>query len=176
VQSRFQKIQSESELETIKSLYISSFRPNERREYDELKQLLLIDECSINQVVAGNKIAGFCILWYFKDFLFIEHFAIEHKLRGCGIGGSTLLLIWKNFQKPVILEVEPALDELSLRRINFYLRNGFHLLERHYMQPSYGSIKPEIEMKLMSTDANLSFERLDNYIRQIRQKVYGKNS
>jgi hypothetical protein len=82
----------------------------------------------------------------------------------------------KNFPKPVIFEVEPAQDELSFRRINFYLRNGYHLLKRHYLQPSYSSSKPEIEMKLMSTDANLSMERLDNYISQIREKVYHKIS
>ena len=162
----------EPELEVVKSLYLSSFPAEERREYNELKQQLNIGECAVNRILAGEKTAGFFIVWDFTEFIYLEHFAIEPKLRGLGIGERTLALIKENYNKPVILETELPLDETSSRRIKFYQRNGFRLLHRPYLQPSYGGVKPEVEMKLMSTAVDFASEDLDTYIDIIRKKVY----
>ena len=168
----FKKIIKEHELEAVKSLYLSAFPPEERREYNELKQQLNISECAVNLILAGEKTAGFCIVWDFTNFVYLEHFAIEPDERGLGIGEGTLALIKDNFNKPVILETELPVDEISSRRIRFYQRNGFGLLHRPYLQPSYGGIKPEVEMKLMSTAVDFASEELDTYIDIIRKKVY----
>jgi len=168
----FKKIEEEHEFDAVKSLYLSAFPPDERREYSELIQQLNIDECAVNLIIAGEKNVGFCIAWDFNDFVYLEHFAIEPELRGLGIGEETLSLIRRNFNKPVILETELPLDEISNRRIGFYRRNGFRLLHRHYLQPSYDGIKPEVEMKLMSTRVDFTSEELDSFIDIIRKKVY----
>jgi ribosomal protein S18 acetylase RimI-like enzyme len=172
VQIEFKKISSEPEFEAVKRLYLSAFPPEERREYNELIQQLYIEECAVNLIIAGEKTAGFCIVWDFNDFVYLEHFAIEPELRGLGIGEETLSLIRRNFNKPVILETEHPLDEISNRRIEFYRRNGFRLLHRPYQQPSYDGIKPEVEMKLMSTGVDFTSEELDSFIDIIRKKVY----
>lgn len=172
----FKKIESETEFEIIKSLYLIAFPPEERREYSELIQQIYFENCAVYLICVNQKIAGFCILWNFCDFVFLEHFAIESGLRGQGIGERVLAMIRENFNKPVLLETELPKDEISSRRVNFYLRNGFHLLERCYLQPSYDGIKPEVELKLMSTLANISDKKLEEYIQQIRDKVYHKIS
>jgi GNAT superfamily N-acetyltransferase len=172
----FKKIESVTETEHIKSLYLSAFPPEVRREYNELIKQIYFENCVVNLIYVNQKIAGFIILWSFNEFVFIEHFAIESGLRGQGIGEKVLEWIRKNFNKTGILETEPPLDEISSRRVNFYLRNGFYLLERHYLQPSYGGIKPEVEMKLMGTSTKISDKKLDEYIQQIREKVYHKFS
>lgn len=168
----FKKIEGEAEFEVIKNLYLTAFPPNERREFDELKKQIYNDECNVNLILIGEKVAGLIIFWNFNEFVFLEHFAIEPDLRGLGIGEKTLAEIKTLYQKTVILETELPNDELSLRRIRFYERNGFHKLSRTYFQPSYGSNKPEIELKLMSTNVDLPTETLDKYILQIREKVY----
>jgi GNAT superfamily N-acetyltransferase len=169
---RLKKIEEEQEFEAVKNLYLSAFPPGERREYNELVEQLYIDECAVNLIIAGEKIAGFCIIWDFNEFAFLEHFAIEPELRGQGTGEAVIALIRKNFNKPVILETELPLDEMGNRRIRFYLRNGFHLLNIPYLQPSYDGIKPEISMKLMSTKADCTSEDIDRQIAHIRRKVY----
>jgi len=168
----FRKITSETEFEEIKSLYLIAFPPAERREYSGLVQLLNNDECVVNLIFADQKIAGFIIVWYFEEFVFIEHFAIKPELRGQGIGEKLLALITKNYHKPVILETEPPIDQMSKRRVGFYQRNGFHLLGNQYFQPSYDGIKPEVELRLMSTKSDYSNSQMDECISVIREKVY----
>jgi len=167
----FKKIGSEPEFETIKNLYLLAFPVEERREFDELKKQLYYDECVVNLIIADGKVAGFCIIWDFSDFVFLEHFAIDPELRGLGIGEGVLTLLREKY--PVILlETELPVDEISQRRVKFYQRNGFRMLQRQYIQPSYGKNKPEIELQLMSTNIDFSVETLDEYIRLIREKVY----
>jgi len=170
----FKKLESEPEFEIIKSLYLTAFPPEERREYIELIKHINIENCTVTLIYSNQKVAGFFILWNFNDFVFLEHFAIESELRGQGIGERVLSQIRENLNKPVILETEIPADEIAIRRVSFYLRNGFHLLERHYLQPSYDGIKPEVEMKLMSTESDYSETQLDNFISVIRKEVYGK--
>jgi ribosomal protein S18 acetylase RimI-like enzyme len=174
LQISFKKIESEAGFEVIKNLYLTAFPVNERREFDALKKQIYNEDCHSNLILIGEKVAGFVILWNFADFVFLEHFAIESGLRGQGTGEKTLAEISSMYQKTVMLESELPVDEISRRRIGFYERNGFHLLERHYFQPSYDGIKPEVEMKLMCTSAKISSEKLDKYIQQIREKVYHK--
>jgi ribosomal protein S18 acetylase RimI-like enzyme len=130
------------------------------------------NECEINEIkINSEQTAGLCIFWTFREFLFLEHFAVEPELRGLGIGEQTLLLLREKCPL-ILLETEPPTDEMAARRIKFYQRNGFKLLHRQYFQPSYGGNKPPVEMKLMSNNVDFTAEELDNYIATIRKKVY----
>jgi ribosomal protein S18 acetylase RimI-like enzyme len=172
LQISFKKIESEAEFEVIKNLYLTAFPPNERREFDELTKQIYNYECYVNLILDDEKVAGFIIFWNFNEFVFLEHFAIEPGLRGLGTGEKTLTEIKALNKKTIILETEPPADEMSRRRIRFYERNGFHILEKHYLQPSYDGKKPEVEMKLMCSSENISIGKLEKYIIQIREKVY----
>lgn len=161
------------ELETIRELYIAAFPPEERREFDQLKLLLNNVECHFYRIFTlPATLAGFCILWEFQAFVFIEHFAVKPELRGLGIGEKTLDKIKGRFQKIIILETELPTDELKIRRIRFYERNGYYKLNRTYFQPSYGENKSEVELKLMSTNVDIQTEELCFIIKTIRKKVY----
>ncbi len=161
------------ELETIRELYIAAFPPEERRELDQLKLPLNNVECHFYRIFTlHGTLAGFCILWEFPAFVFIEHFAVKPELRGLGIGEKTLDKIKGRFQKNIILETELPTDELKIRRIRFYERNGYHKLNRTYFQPSYGENKSEVELKLMSTNVDIQTEELCFIIKTIRKKVY----
>ena len=164
------------ELESIRGLYCEAFPPEERREFDDLNQLVLKGECIINQIkTTDDKVAGICVYWIFDEFVYVEHFAVFPELRGRGIGEGTLSVLREKF-KVLILETEPPINEISQRRIKFYQRNGFHLLNLHYIQPSYGKNKPKVELKLMCTNSHIPQEMLNNYIIQIKEKVYSQIS
>lgn len=171
-----QRITKPAELEKIRNLYIFSFPEEERREFYELVEMLGLPECSICLIkISGEKIAGLCIFWDFKGFAFLEHFAIENDLRGLGIGEEVLSVLRVKY-KNILLETELPEDEISQRRVKFYQRNGFRMLQRQYIQPSYGRNKPEVELQLMSTSVDYSVETLDSYIQKIKEKVYKRIS
>jgi ribosomal protein S18 acetylase RimI-like enzyme len=169
-----QRVKSLVGLEKIRDLYVSSFPASERREFHELVDMLDLLECSVCLIkIPTGKVAGFCIVWDFKSFAFLEHFAIENDLRGLGIGEGVLSVLREKY-KTILLETEHPVNEINQRRINFYQRNGFRLLDMKYVQPSYGKNKPEVELHLMSTSVDFSVETLDECIHLIRERVYRK--
>jgi ribosomal protein S18 acetylase RimI-like enzyme len=168
----FKKISHFADLESIWRLYCTSFPPEERRGFEDLKQLVSVKECFVNEIITDNKeIAGLCVFWMFEKFVFVEHFAIFPGMRNNGIGGAALLWLRKNYPL-ILLETELPTNETSRRRIKFFQRNGFHVLDRPYFQPSYGNKKPEVELKIMCSMPFLADEILNEYIIQIKHKVY----
>lgn len=137
-------------LDYVKQLYVSSFPPDERRGFDEL--LRLIQECprlTFNLIVKGDVPVGFLICWKLDDFIFLEHFAVDHHLRGRGIGQEVIRTWLSTLALPVVLEVEMPVHADQRRRVEFYQRLGFELYNVEYWQPPYSSDKRPVKMLLM---------------------------
>lgn len=169
---RFERSQSNENLLAIKDLYESSFPPEERREHGQLVQLLSNPRCHINHIYQNNSLIGLITFWDFNEFVYIEHFAIMPYLQGKGIGKQVVHNLLNSIAKPLLLEVEPPLDDQSKRRIKFYSELGFKLLNRVYVQPSYDGVKPSVELRLMCTLENLSTPTLNQWIDMLLQGVY----
>ncbi|MBQ2857092.1 MAG: GNAT family N-acetyltransferase [Bacteroidaceae bacterium] len=93
---------------------------------------------------------GLLTYWDFKDFIYIEHFAIDHRLRNNGYGQQTLSVLKEQTKLPIVLEAEEPTDELTKRRIGFYRRQGFILQDFSYQQPPYRPEDKWFPMKLMT--------------------------
>ena len=78
------------------------------------------------------------------------HFAIDPSQRNGGHGKNVLNQLCHQLKKPIILEVEMPEEEMAIRRINFYKRQGFTLWEKPYMQPPYKSGDDYLPMLLMA--------------------------
>lgn len=170
------RIKSIPELRIIKELYQAAFPEKERREFSDLEKLLAEDVCFIYSINTENTgYAGFCICWDLGGFAFVEHFAINPEKRGLGIGEKTLSLLKTTHKKTILLETEPPVDEITTRRVHFYQRNGFRMLHRFYVQPSYGINKPEVELKLMYCGEEPDSTQLDDMIRRVKKYVYRVN-
>ena len=68
-----------------------------------------------------------------------------------------------------LLEVEPAEDELTTRRVAFYRRNGYRIVDRSYVQPSYENFGDAAPLWIMGNDTP---ERLPEFIERIKKEVY----
>ncbi|MDE6272132.1 MAG: GNAT family N-acetyltransferase [Muribaculaceae bacterium] len=132
--------------EKTRKLYREAFPPEERRQEDMMivgddrfHFLTLLDE--------KNAELGLLSLWSFPDFNYIEHFAIFPELRGNGLGSEALRLV----SDPVILEIEPPESgPQAACRLEFYLRNGFRILDYDYVQPPYSPGFPSLPLLLMA--------------------------
>ena len=80
----------------------------------------------------------------------------------------------EHIAKPLVIEVETPDNELSIRRIGFYRRNGMRLWEGYdYMQPPYRPAGNALPMLLMSSgDIDPQADYTD-VVSTIHRKVYG---
>ena len=61
------------------------------------------------------------------------------------------------------------LNTIAERRVKFYERNGFSILKKDYIQPSYGDGKNALNLFLMGT---FSPEDLEKSIAEIYEIIY----
>jgi len=133
------------------NLLVASFPEEERRELAQYREIVSHVKTFVAHIILDeNQPSGLINIWNFDDFIFIEHFAIAPEMRNKGIGQQVLKIITKNQCLPIVLEVELPSDEISQRRIRFYEREGFRLLEHDYKQPPYRKGQNYIPMKLMA--------------------------
>ncbi|MDO4726271.1 MAG: GNAT family N-acetyltransferase [Porphyromonadaceae bacterium] len=156
-------------LERIRHIYENSFLADERRSFAQLvNTFATCTTVNIKVFDHDNKTVGFIIYWRFTSFVYIEHFAFDSFCRGQGNGTKALREFVKQVDMPVILEVEPAVDNLTSRRIEFYIRLGFCLHSQPYTQPPYDETKNAVDMHLMS----YNIDDFDNRFAEIKETIY----
>lgn len=171
------KIQSDGiDLEKAQALYLTSFPESERRDAKKWKDMVLASTSTLfalYKISMDDAFAGILSCWDFESFLYIEHFAINSQQRGHGLGSATLSAFRTLFpQKPIVLEAEVPIEEMAIRRIQFYQRNGFHVCESPYMQPPYHQDGKWLELKLLSTSPDFASKQFETIKRTIYHHVY----
>lgn len=140
-------------LDAVKSLYMASFPPEERREWSDIEEKILKgDDCYAIYVINCNQsFSGFISRWKFDDFIYVEHFAVDERQRGRGVGTLALAEFIAKADSDVVLEVELATtSEMARRRIAFYERCGFKACyDFEYIQPPYAPHLPSVQLLLM---------------------------
>ena len=161
-------------LKRLISLYEESFPLEERRPVEQLKRLIKsADSMHFNAVVLDGELCGLFVFWDFETFYYLEHFAIYPHLRNKKIGQQVLDYVAKNLSGLRLLEVEPAIDdEIAIRRVEYYRRNGYKVLEKEYIQPSYHKREDACPVWIMGNE-NSDF--LPQYIERIKDEVYRRN-
>ncbi|MGL5787568.1 MAG: GNAT family N-acetyltransferase [Bacteroidales bacterium] len=167
------KSAGEKEFAPLMELYTDAFPEEERRAIEDLAELIeKEDRMSFNIVKFNNELAGLCIYWNFGDFYYLEHLAVYPHMRNNKIGQQVLNWLADNLNGLRILEVEPAEDEMAIRRINYYTRNGYDVRKKDYTQPSYDGVRNPIDLWIMT---NMESNELDKHVNTIKEEVYHKN-
>lgn len=159
----------------LMELYTEAFPPEERRNPDQLAHLLLNQDCMhFNAVELDGELAGLFVYWEFPDFYYLEHLAVFSAMRNHKIGQQVLDFARDNLKGIRLLEVEPAEEEMAIRRINYYVRNGYMVLDREYVQPSYDGVRASIPLWIMGNVKYDRAEELARHIATIKEEVYHK--
>jgi predicted acetyltransferase len=155
----------------VREMYESAFPEDERRDWPHLNGLIGNPACRIYLIFNGERIIGFISVWNLTEFRFIEHFTICSSERGKGFGSEVIRQIISE-ERPVVLEVEEPLSEMSIKRIRFY--ENLHFLVAHgvYFQPPYSKGKKMIKMLLMSYPNELLPANFESTTKIIHELVY----
>lgn len=158
-----------------KNLWLAAFPENERADADVLEKRLTFEpDFRAWAIRRGREFAGVFFWWDFETFAFCEHFAVVPSLRDRGLGSKFLNLARSTLSVPLILEIEPLLTDLARRRLNFYRRAGFEIIDRDYAQPPYREGDSFAPMLLLGADAaRLNPDIVKN---TIYNRVYGLNA
>lgn len=158
-------------------LYEESFPEDERRDRSKLIEVARErnGQFVTSQIKWKGRFIGILYWWDFGTFAYIEHFAVDPKLRNAGLGSRALTQFvdsMRKARKGVVLEAEPACSgDIAFRRIGFYERHGFEALKEYtYLQPPYSPDKHPVELWLMKTG---DCPPPEDMARIIKKEVYG---
>jgi len=161
-------------LNQLFSLYTEAFIPVERRDINQLKYFIENQpKMYFNAIEEEGELCGLFVYWDFDSFQYLEYFAVFPEKRNKKIGEQVLRNIAQHTKTPRILEVEPAVNEITTQRINYYRRNGYEILERDYIQPSYRQDSEEgISLWIMGNLEAAHPHLLKEYIQTVKKEVY----
>ena len=126
-----------------------------------------------NNIILENDVPiGIVSFWNFNDFYYIEHFAISPDYRNGGYGKKVLEYLNQQISAPIVLEVELPETEMSKRRINFYKRIGYKLIQEEYYQPPYRKQDNKLPMFLMVYDQNQEITDFTPIKKKLYKYVY----
>lgn len=165
---------NEHDFSEIYAIMESSFPASECRTFEAQKALLKHPSYRIitEKNEQGN-IVAFLAGWKFAHFRFVEHIAVDSRIRGGGLGQKLMGRFISQSNQPVVLEVEPPVDEWSRRRIGFYERLGFHLNHFEYVQPPLREGQTDVRLQIMSYPGALSEQEFTPFKEILYTEVYG---
>lgn len=156
----------------FKQIYEEAFPSDERRDWDQITELLNDKDFVLQSIYLRSKLIGMISLWNLQKFCFIEHFAICNAERGNGYGSLLLLKLLDQIAIPVILEVEEPTTAIAQKRIEFYERLNFSVCNAAYYQPPYSAQKNKVKMLLMSYPEKIELHNFQATKEQIFASVY----
>ena len=155
--------------DTAFQLYESSFPLHERRTRSAQAARLSHPEYRFTLVYEQAQFQGILLYWEGPGFRYVEHFAISPQLRGTGVGSRVLeKLLGQGV--PVILEIDPPVDEISIRRKGFYLRCGFVENPYPHIHPPYRARFSGHPLVVLSAPEQLTqeeYSRFSEYLAQV---------
>lgn len=152
-------------VQKIYDSYAASFPEDERRDWYKFVRLFEHPLVNVLSVLNDSENIGYLVLWELENHTFVEHFEVFTEFRNQKLGSKIMEYLTTNHPR-IILEIEPGnLNENSQRRFSFYQKNGFHLIDEMYIQPSYGEGKKPLSLWLLS---NYYPENLS----QVKDEIY----
>jgi ribosomal protein S18 acetylase RimI-like enzyme len=162
---------SRPDLFIVRRLYETAFPPDERRDFEELLRIADAKPAFHADIYRKEtELSGFIFYWIFRDFVYVEYFAVAEQFRNQGYGKRLLQELFRKTNLPVVLEVEKPEDDIQRRRIRFYEKMGFQTSKIPYLQPAYGPNKKPVQMLLMYRGEVC----LEKCAEEIKKEVYGQ--
>lgn len=153
-------------------IYLESFPEQERRTINEQEKILKNKNFNMNCYIKNDLLIAIVFFWDInirdKNYTFLEHFAVNSKLRGKSYGSKILNEFIEN-NKNIILEIEPIIDEITQKRLKFYEKFGFVINKHEHFQVPFRKNAKELKLILMSQNSELSNKEYENLYKQMKE-------
>lgn len=149
-------------------LYQISFPSHEQRENRSQEQILTQEAYHLDIVCDEGEFIGEVLYWEVAGFLYIEHFCILPSMRNKQYGQKILKALQ---DKPLILEIDPPVDEISIRRKGFYERCGFVENPYRHIHPPYHAGNHGHDLVIMSSPRMLTQSEYDVFFDFLKNTV-----
>lgn len=152
----------------IKRIYLNSFSKEERFPFWLLVKCSKEDNVSFNVVYDNNVVIGFQYIINYDDISYLMYFAIDSNSRNKGYGSEILNQLTKQ-NKNILLSIEKVLSEedITYKRKQFYLRNGFESTNRFLIDNNV-----EYELLCNNSKLNITKELLQGrYVNMSKSKI-----
>ena len=122
---------SEKYKNMIEELYLKSFPSEERFPFWILDKCSKEDNSILYAIIDDDKFIGMSYLVNCDGAYYLMYLAVKPELRNQNYG-SRILLDLKIKYETLFLSIDQPVDEISNRRKNFYLRNGYYDTNKYY--------------------------------------------
>ena len=151
-------------------LYQISFPLHEQREAFSQAEILRDDDYHFDLIYDADIFVGIVLYWERLDNVYIEHFCILPEMRNKQYGQRVLSLL-KEKQKTLILEIDPPIDAISIRRKAFYERCGFVGNPYPHVHPPYHKGNKGHELVVMSNPMPISQVEYDAFYDYLQNRI-----
>ena len=150
--------------------YRSSFPAPELRIPTDQRDVMGNPLYHFDMCLLDGALAGLILYWDFGTYIYVEHFCVEPSLRGHGLGTLILAELARQ-NKTIILEIDPLVDDASVRRKGFYDRCGYVANAFAHVHPPYQAANRGHELIVMSYPHAISQSEFDSFTLDLGEKV-----
>lgn len=155
---------------SVWKLYEESFPEAERRKKGDHLRACMDERFFPLSAWDGRELVGLMFFWEWNSYRYLEHLAVNPALRGHG-HGSLMLRYLRDSQYIIILEVDPLINELSVRRLQFYERAGYTLTPYRFVHLPYRVESKTQELLILSYPNMISKEQHNDFLRFVNEEV-----
>ncbi len=112
---------------------------------------------------SASETLGLVCTWETDDFVYVEHLAVLESARDKKIGTTILEMLKSSSSLPIILEIDPPIDAISIRRRGFYERLGFVMNDYEHMHPPFKKNEQYYPLKILSYPEKIGQNIYDSY-------------
>lgn len=161
---------SELHQKAVWGIYEDSFPHFEKRLFTDQQRAMADERFHPTGVMEDGQIVGMVFYWLFDQFAYIEHLAIAKNRRGQNYGTRILEQFCQQHPR-VLLEIDPPIDEVSIKREHFYHRLGFHSTPFAYTHPSYRTENLPHTLSIMSYPDEINEENFQNFYKLMFNEI-----
>ncbi|WP_165043159.1 GNAT family N-acetyltransferase [Dysgonomonas sp. ZJ709] len=147
----------------FRPIYSTSFPIHEQRDTAQQIKAFESDRYSLECTIENSTLIAFIAYWEFEEYIYIEHFAVNDKLRGQNYGSLILHEFINKKEKTVLVEIDPLTDDISIKRLRFYERLNFNINEYDHYHPPYNKKYAPHKLVLLSHNHQISKEQYDAF-------------